>query len=185
MLLDDAPASALRDGTARGPVRAGRVRVRRGTSVLALVVAGASLLTGCAPEPVDEAALTRWTAAHQTAEDGDEDVLGVLSGQVAARDRARDVDVGGGVSMTFARHAQITAVDFSCFGDGAMTGFVVTRSGSSSRSTGVDPVACAEGVHRVRLPATWRADVDEVSFTVGDSTRDSAWSLTVRGTGGA
>jgi hypothetical protein len=158
--------------------------VARWTAAPAVVVAGALLLSGCAPEPVDEAARDHWMTTHATAEDDADDVLGVLSAQVDAGDRSGDVDMDGDVSMTFAGPAQIRSVEFSCFGDGTVSGFVIMRSGSSSRSMGTAPMACADGVTRVRLPATWRSDVDGVSFAAGDSTRDSVWSVTIRGTGG-
>jgi hypothetical protein len=161
----------------------GSASVARWTAAPAVVVAGALLLSGCAPEPVDEAARDHWMTTQATTED-DDDVLGVLSAQVDAGDRSGDVDMDGDVSMTFAGPAQIRSVEFSCFGDGTVSGFVIMRSGSSSRSMGTAPMACADGVTRVRLPATWRADVDGVSFAAGDSTRDSVWSVTIRGTGG-
>ncbi len=151
--------------------------------VALLAAVGVLALAGCTPEPVDPAAVDRWSASSDAAVEHDDDVLAVLSAQVGAgktEERER-----GSVAMTFAAPAEVDAVEFSCFGDGTMSGMLLLDARSTSRSLGLEPLQCGDGPHRLRVPATWRHHVDRVSFGAGDSTADSAWQLTVRGSGGA
>jgi hypothetical protein len=152
----------------------------------AVVVVGALsvatlALTGCTPTPVDQEAVNRWVTAHDAAEH-EPDVLGVLSGRVDAGPGGEDVS--GDVRITFSRPAQLSVVEFSCFGDGTIAGTVVTTAGSRSFSTGFDAVTCSDGPQRVPLGTSAREDIDEVAFAAGDSSRDGAWQLAVHGAGG-
>jgi type IV pilus biogenesis protein CpaD/CtpE len=153
------------------------------TAVTALAAAVVLVLVGCAQQqPVDPAAIHRWSKAQEAAVDGDDDVLGVLAADGNAGHAEEPVH--GSVAMTFAAPVQIDALEFSCFGKGTMSTSVELESRGTTVSFGAEPMQCGERPQRLRVPAKWRHDVDRVGFGGADSTADSAWQLTIRGSGG-
>ena len=157
-------------------------RTVRRTAVAVLAAAGVLVLVGCTQEPVDPAAVARWSAARAAAVRDDEDVLVVLSADVGAG-RSEEPDRRS-VGSTFAGPAEIDALEFSCFGDGTMSTQVELQSHGSTVTYGAEPMQCGAAPQRLRVPVRWRHEVDRVAFGGGDSTADSAWQLTVRGSGG-
>ncbi|PZE62905.1 hypothetical protein DEJ33_00165 [Curtobacterium sp. MCPF17_047] len=140
------------------------------------------VLGGCTQEPFDPAAVGRWSASSKAAVQGDDDVLVVLSAEISAGQTEEHAH--GSVASTFAGPVEIDALELSCFGDGTMSTEVELESHGSTVTYGAEPMQCGGRPQRLRVPAKWRHDVDRVGFGGGDSTADSAWQLTVRGSGG-
>ncbi|GAA1493288.1 hypothetical protein [Curtobacterium herbarum] len=155
--------------------------MHRWTALLAAV--GVLALVGCSQEPVDPAAIDRWSVSSAAAVEHDDDVLAVLSAEVGAG-KTEELERGS-VATSFAAPAEIASLEFSCFGDGTMATEVEIESHGSTVTYGAEPMQCGGRPQRLRVPAKWRHEVDRVGFGGRDSTADSAWQLTVRGSGGA
>jgi len=156
--------------------------VRSVPALLLPAIAGVLLLAGCAgPPPVDEAALHAWEK-RQMATHSDRD-LGAMYAEESAGQSAtgNDDEIDRGVTITFAHPETVDHLEFSCFGDGHMSGSVLVVSGSTSRNHITEAMPCGDGEQRIDLRRTWRADVDSVSFNGFDSDRDSAWNVRVIG----
>ncbi|PYY60762.1 MULTISPECIES: hypothetical protein [unclassified Curtobacterium] len=153
-------------------------------ALLLPAIAGVFLLAGCAgPPPVDEAALHAWEK-RQMATDSDSDRdLGAMYAPESAGQSAtgNDDEIDRGITITFAHPETVDHLEFSCFGDGHMSGSVMVVSGSTSRNHITESMPCGDGEQRIDLRRTWRADVDSISFNGFDSDRDSAWNVRVIG----
>jgi outer membrane murein-binding lipoprotein Lpp len=156
--------------------------VRSVPALLLPAIAGVLLLAGCAgPPPVDEAALSAWEK-RQMAIDSDRD-LGAMYAQESAGQSAtgNDDEIDRGVTITFAHPETVDHLEFSCFGDGHMSGSVTVVSGGTSRNHITEAMPCSDGEQHIGLRRNWRADVDSISFNGFDSDRDSAWYVRVIG----
>lgn len=148
-------------------------------TVLPVVVASA-LLAGCAgPTPVDDASIDRWQARQDADAQNDDDSLGVLYGRMRAGDSESVDRVNGGVGLTLPAPVELRSVVLSCFGRGTLRGYLLVESGSTSRSAAVDDVRCGARPHAVRLPRSWRREVDHVAFHAVAASRDTAWQVRI------
>lgn len=154
-------------------------------ALLLPAIAGVLLLAGCAaPPPVDEAALNAWEK-RQMATESDRDRGAMFAqesaGQGATGATGADDEVDHGITISFAHPETLDHLEFSCFGDGHMSGSLRVVSGSTSRLRFVDGLSCSDGEQRIDLQRSERPDVDSISFNGFDSDRDSAWYVRVVG----
>ncbi|MBT1677667.1 hypothetical protein [Curtobacterium aurantiacum] len=151
-------------------------------ALLLPAIAGVLLLAGCSgPPPVDEAALHAWEK-RQMATESDRD-RGAMFAQASAGQGATgdDDEADRGITISFAHPETLDHLEFSCFGDGHMSGSLRVVSGSMSRVRFVDELSCSDGEQHIDLQRSERADVDSISFNGFDSDRDSAWYVRVIG----
>jgi hypothetical protein len=158
--------------------------VRTVPALLLPAIAGVLLLAGCAgPPPVDEAALNAWEK-RQTATESDHELGAMYARQSAGQGPTGDDDeVDRGITIRYEHPETLDHLEFSCFGDGHMSGSITVVSGSTSRNRWIDPMSCSDGQQRIDLRRGERSEVDSVSFNGFDSDRDSAWSVRVIGPG--
>jgi len=156
--------------------------VRSVPALLLPAIAGVLLLAGCAgPSPVDEAALHAWEKRQMAAE-SDRDLGAMFAEEPAGQSATgNDDEIDRGVTITFAHPETVDHLEFSCFGDGHMSGSVMVVSRETSRNHIIEAMPCGDGEQRIDLRRTWRADVDSISFNGFDSDRDSAWNVRVIG----
>lgn len=156
--------------------------MRSVTALLLPAIAGVLLLAGCAgPPPIDEAALHAWEK-RQMAIDSDRDLGAMYAPESAGQSATgNDDEIDRGVTITFAHPETVDHLEFSCFGDGHMSGSVMVVSGGTSRNNITEAMPCSDGEQRIDLRRTWRADVDSISFNGFGSDRDSAWHVRVIG----
>ncbi|SDQ91117.1 hypothetical protein SAMN02800687_3058 [Curtobacterium sp. UNCCL20] len=152
--------------------------MRRTLPPLLVAALAALLLAGCtAQDPVDRAALEQWKTDHDSAADDD---LGVLAADVDPADPSPSSK--DGITITFPEPEDIDHLEFTCFGDGTMSGGLTIRSGSTSRNTqSAEPMSCVDGTQRFPLPRTWRKAVEEVTFDAYDASKESTWQLRIVG----
>lgn len=151
-------------------------------ALLLPAIAGVLLLAGCAgPPSVDEAALHAWEKRQMAAE-SDRDLGAMFAEEPAGQSATgNDDEIDRGVTITFAHPETVDHLEFSCFGDGHMSGSVMVVSRDTSRNHIIEAMPCGDGERRIDLRRTWRADVDSISFNGFDSDRDSAWNVRVIG----
>jgi len=155
--------------------------VRSVPALLLPAIAGVLLLAGCAGPPVDEAALHAWEKRQMAAE-SDRDLGAMFAEEPAGQSATgNDDEIDRGVTITFAHPETVDHLEFSCFGDGHMSGSVMVVSRETSRNHIIEAMPCGDGEQRIDLRRTWRADVDSISFNGFDSDRDSAWNVRVIG----
>lgn len=146
-------------------------------ALLLPAIAGVLLLAGCAgPPPVDEAALHAWEKRQRAVESNTE--LGALFAAVSPGVDDSDAP-GTGVTITFPHPKSVDHLEFSCFGDGHMSGSFTIGSAGASQTQPTEPMACRDGWQRIDLPAELRRQADSVSFNGFDSDRDSAWYVRI------
>jgi hypothetical protein len=151
--------------------------VRSVPALLLPAIAGVLLLAGCAgPPPVDEAALSAWEKRQRAVESDTE--LGALFAAVSPGDDDSDAP-GTGVTITFPHPESVDHLEFSCFGDGHMSGSSTIGSAGASQTRPTDPMSCRDGSQRIDLPAELRRRADSVSFNGFGSDRDSAWYVRI------
>ena len=146
-------------------------------ALLLPAIAGVLLLAGCAgPPPVDEAALSAWEKRQRAVESNTE--LGALFAAVSPGDDDSD-EPGTGVTITFPHPESVDHLEFSCFGDGHMSGSFTIGSAGASQTRPTDPMSCRDGSQRIDLPAELRRRAESVSFNGFGSDRDSAWYVRI------
>ncbi|MGF6824192.1 hypothetical protein M2317_003121 [Microbacterium sp. ZKA21] len=135
-------------------------------------------LAGCqsTPEPPDADAVSSWMQ-EQSASDRP-DSLATMAGAPTIASSSPSAEDAEGIAVDFASAVNVTAVEFSCFGEERMSVSVEVRGAAETRSTGADDLVCADSPHLLThaLEDALRVDATSTSeYGLG------AWSVVVLG----
>ena len=140
-----------------------------------MIAAGACALTGCAafaPPPSDDADVQEWMQ-QQSDEAGENDgVMTGLAGSAPASDEE-------GTRMDFASPTDLSAIEFSCFGDDAMSVAISSSSGDQGEGVEIKDLRCDESPHRLDKSIGTR-DLDSFSANATSAHGYGAWSIVLR-----
>jgi hypothetical protein len=139
-----------------------------------LVVLAVGTLSACSPPAVDQVALGRWQADRAARGADDPDVTVFTANAPAGSPGQR-------ISADFPEPRVPTSITFECFGEGTISLQVdgAADGGSSSRTTTVGELDCADGPHEIDPGAVGPGAVTGVGAIAYRPDRDTAWSLTV------
>ena len=149
----------------------------RGLWVLLGAVCITFALAGCASASVNSEDIEEWRVAQQSASSGE--VAAALSANLVAG--GPSVDGAGEVTVDFDTPLTVKRIEFSCFGDGSMRAAAEARAGSNFVSAGLGTFDCSQSPHKIDVALFGGEPLDSFSFTGYDSTKDSAWYVTVHG----
>jgi hypothetical protein len=139
------------------------------------IAVGACALAGCAalaPPPPDDAAVQDWMQ-QQSDDAGEND--GVMTSLVGNGPASGEE----GTRMDFGGPTDLSAIEFSCFGDDAMTVAISSSSGEQGSATELKDLRCDESPHHLEksLPTS---SLDSFSANASSTHGYGAWSVVLR-----